>query len=48
MYDAGDRFGAETKQTVKARADANIHAGVIGALLFPSGEVFNVLTIVVA
>lgn len=45
VYDAGERFGEATKRTVKARADANVRAGVIGALLFPSGEVFNVLTI---
>lgn len=45
VYDAGERFGTETKKIVKARGDANVRAGVIGALLFPSGEVFSVLTI---
>lgn len=45
VYEAGERFGEETKATVKSRADANVRAGIIGALLFPSGEVFSVMTI---
>ena len=46
VYEAGERFGTETKQVVKARADANVKAGIIGAMLFPSGELFSVLTVV--
>jgi ATP-binding cassette subfamily B protein len=45
VYGAGERFGTEAKKVVKARGDANVRAGVIGALLFPSGEVFSVMTI---
>jgi ATP-binding cassette, subfamily B, bacterial len=44
-YGAGDHIATETKRTVRKRADANIRANVIGAFLFPSGEVFSVLTI---
>jgi putative ABC transport system ATP-binding protein len=46
VYEAGERFGTETKKVVKARADANVKAGIIGAMLFPSGELFSVLTVV--
>jgi len=35
-----------TKRAVKHRADAQVRAGIIGAFLFPSGEVFAVFTIV--
>lgn len=44
-YDAGPFVAAETTVAVKRRMDAQIRAGVIGAFLFPSGEVFSVLTI---
>lgn len=44
-YGAGRHIAAETNVTVKRRADAQIRANVIGAFLFPSGEVFSVLTV---
>ena len=44
-YDAGDTLGAEADAGRSSeRAEAQIRAGVIGAFLFPSGEVFSVLT----
>ena len=36
---------ARPTSTVKRRADAQIRTNVIGAFLFPSGEVFSVLTV---
>jgi ATP-binding cassette, subfamily B, bacterial len=36
---------ARVRRSAKERSDAQIRAGVIGAFLFPSGEVFSVLTI---
>ena len=44
-YDAGDTLGAEADQAITDRAGAQIRANVIGAFLFPSGEVFSVLTV---
>jgi putative ABC transport system ATP-binding protein len=44
-YHAGPTMAATAKASVRRRADAQIHAGVIGAFLFPSGEVFSVLTV---
>jgi ATP-binding cassette subfamily B protein len=44
-YGAGQYMATEAKATVKRRADAQIRANVIGAFLFPSGEVFSVLTV---
>ncbi|MDQ3469522.1 MAG: ABC transporter ATP-binding protein/permease [Actinomycetota bacterium] len=44
-YRAGDTMQAEADTAIKGRADAQIRAGVIGAFLFPSGEVFSVLTV---
>jgi ATP-binding cassette subfamily B protein len=44
-YEAGGFIARETNRTVKARSDAQIRASVIGAFLFPSGEVFSVLTV---
>lgn len=44
-YDAGEHVAATTTEAVRRRVDAQIRAGIIGAFLFPSGEVFSVLTI---
>ena len=44
-YRAGGYFEGEANATVKRRADAQIRTNVIGAFLFPSGEVFSVLTV---
>ena len=44
-YDAGEAFGAQAVATVDRRKSAQIRAGVIGSLLFPSGELFSVLTV---
>ena len=44
-YRAGGHFEGEANATVKRRADAQIRTNVIGAFLFPSGEVFSVLTV---
>jgi ATP-binding cassette, subfamily B, bacterial len=44
-YGAGPYIAAETNVAVKRRADAQIRANVIGAFLFPSGEVFSVFTV---
>lgn len=44
-YDAGPTMAENAKRSVRHRADAQIRAGVIGAFLFPSGEVFSVLTV---
>ena len=45
-YQAHEPIVSRTKKAVHSRADSQIRAGVIGAFLFPSGEVFAVLTIV--
>jgi putative ABC transport system ATP-binding protein len=44
-YRAGGHFESAANLTVKRRADAQIRTNVIGAFLFPSGEVFSVLTV---
>jgi putative ABC transport system ATP-binding protein len=44
-YGAGGLFATRTKAAVRRRADAQIRGGVIGAFLFPLGEVFSVVTI---
>ncbi len=44
-YGAGEAFGSHTVVTVERRKSAQIRAGVIGSLLFPSGELFSVLTV---
>jgi ATP-binding cassette, subfamily B, bacterial len=44
-YRAGGHFEHAANVTVKRRADAQIRTNVIGAFLFPSGEVFSVLTV---
>ena len=44
-YDAGETLGAEAGEAIDSRSSAQIRANVIGAFLFPSGEVFSVLTI---
>jgi putative ABC transport system ATP-binding protein len=44
-YEAGPDFGAGAVATVERRKSAQIRAGVIGAMLFPSGEVFATLTV---
>lgn len=44
-YGAGEHYARATTQTSHERSDSFIRAGTIGAFLFPSGEVFGVLTI---
>jgi len=44
-YGAGDRYATVTKQASHRRSNSFIRAGTIGAFLFPSGEVFSVLTV---
>lgn len=44
-YRIGPRTTEETKRTVTRHRDASIRAGTIAAFLFPSGELFSVLTI---
>ena len=44
-YDAGEAFGTNAVAMVDRRKSAQIRAGVIGSLLFPSGELFSVLTV---
>ena len=45
LYGAGDRFAAVTKAASHRRSNSFIRAGTISAFLFPSGEVFSVLTV---
>ena len=45
-YQAHQPMVTRSKKAVRKRADSQIRAGVIGAFLFPSGEVFAVFTIV--
>lgn len=45
MYDAGERYADISKEASRRRSDSFIKAGTIGAFLFPSGEVFSVLTV---
>jgi ATP-binding cassette, subfamily B, bacterial len=44
-YDAGGFYADKTKQASHRRSNSFIRAGTIGAFLFPSGEVFSVLTV---
>jgi putative ABC transport system ATP-binding protein len=44
-YDAGDRYAGHVKKASHDRSNSFIRAGTIGAFLFPSGEVFGVLTV---
>ncbi len=44
-YGAGPTLGATTDATIERRTKSQIRAQVIGAFLFPSGEVFSVLTV---
>jgi ATP-binding cassette subfamily B protein len=44
-YAAGDLFEARNREAVKHRCDAQIRGNIIGAFLFPVGEVFSVITI---
>ncbi len=44
-YDAGERYGERAKEASHERSNSFIRAGTIGAFLFPSGEVFGVLTV---
>ena len=44
-YGAGSLFAGRTRAAVKERADSQIRANIIGAFLFPLGEVFSVVTI---
>jgi ATP-binding cassette subfamily B protein len=44
-YGAGPLLAARTRRAIHLRANANVRAGVLGAFLFPIGEVFSVVTI---
>jgi putative ABC transport system ATP-binding protein len=44
-YDASDHYANRVKQASHERSKAFVKAGTIGAFLFPSGEVFGVLTV---
>jgi ATP-binding cassette subfamily B protein len=44
-YDAGPALSADVKEAVEAKTTAQIKAALIGAFLFPSGEVFSIFTI---
>ncbi|MET0460044.1 MAG: ABC transporter ATP-binding protein [Ilumatobacteraceae bacterium] len=44
-YDAGDTLGGEADTAIERRTVAQIRANVIGAFLFPSGEIFSVITV---
>ncbi len=44
-YGAGVVLKAEADEAIGKRAAAQIRAGIIGAFLYPSGEVFSVLTV---
>lgn len=44
-YGAGHHYAELTKQASHRRSNSFIKAGTIGAFLFPSGEVFSVLTV---
>jgi ATP-binding cassette, subfamily B, bacterial len=45
-YNAHAPMVARTKKAVKIRSESQVRAGIIGAFLFPSGEIFAVFTIV--
>ncbi|CAB4891076.1 unannotated protein [freshwater metagenome] len=44
-YGAGPAMALRSKRVARQRADAFVRAGMIGAFLFPSGEVFSSLTV---
>ncbi len=44
-YDAGDHMGGIVRDATESKAREQIRAAWIGAFLFPSGEVFSVLTV---
>ena len=44
-YGAGPAYAAATKRHAHQRSRSFVKAGTIGAFLFPSGEVFSVLTV---
>ena len=44
-YRAGRVMAGRTKRVAKDRSDAFVRAGILGAFLFPSGEVFSALTV---
>ena len=44
-YDAGATLGQAADDVIEQRTKSQIRAQVIGAFLFPSGEVFSVLTV---
>jgi ATP-binding cassette, subfamily B, bacterial len=44
-YEAGDLLGQQADDVIELRTRSQIRAQVIGAFLFPSGEVFSVLTV---
>jgi putative ABC transport system ATP-binding protein len=44
-YNATDQMMDQVAKDVHNRGDSNIRAGIIGAFLFPSGEVFAVFTV---
>lgn len=44
-YDAGEVLGASAEDVIEQRTKAQVRAQIIGAFLFPSGEVFSVLTV---
>ncbi|MCB1001279.1 MAG: ABC transporter ATP-binding protein [Acidimicrobiales bacterium] len=44
-YDAGSAYAAVTKRQAHQRSNSFIKAGTIAAFLFPSGEVFSVLSV---
>jgi ATP-binding cassette, subfamily B, bacterial len=44
-YDAGPVYEGHADASITSRAGAQIRAAKIGALLFPSGELFSVLTV---
>jgi putative ABC transport system ATP-binding protein len=44
-YGAGERYAGHVKQASHERSKSFVRAGTIGAFLFPSGEVFGVLTV---
>ncbi len=44
-YGAGDLFAGRTRASVRRRVKAQVRGNVIGAYLFPLGEMFSVITI---
>jgi len=44
-YGAGERYAEVAKKASRRRSRSFVKAGTIGAFLFPSGEVFSVLTV---